>query len=450
MKKIISLALALVIGAMSANAQIVKGDMNDDKIIDVSDLNESIDVMGGRKPYQYIQAGDPSTVDNSLVTGTWYKTRTDFITLNADGTTDYSGASSYKFFPYQGALMFYDAQGKVVGEITVDMLKEGYMVCVPKSTGVLTVLTTTRPAQLVTSIRLLNTSIKMCPGEFWVLIATVLPTTADNKTLTFESSDNKVVRTEGRKIFAVAFGTATITCRATDGSGVTATCEVTVEPRDLSGTDSNGREYVDLGLPSLTRWATCNVGSDTPENTGMRFAWGDTVGYTGGHAFNEANYVHCNGSGSLLTKYCNDINYWDTSTGLPMDNKLELDPEDDAAYAKWGSNWRMPTLAQVEELENSQYTKIELATLNGKYVNKITSRINGRCIYIPVDNYYDYKLGSYRCFEVWTRTLWRRDDPTRAYVFESAYDAGWDMMILRDVIDARWYGYNIRPVYVGD
>ena len=74
MKKIISLAFMLLIGALSVNAQIVKGDMNDDKIIDVSDLNESIDVMGGRKPYQYIQAGDPYRVDNSLVAGTYHPT----------------------------------------------------------------------------------------------------------------------------------------------------------------------------------------------------------------------------------------------------------------------------------------------------------------------------------------------------------------------------------------
>ena len=31
----------------------------------------------------------------------------------------------------------------------------------------------------------------------------------------------------------------------------------------------NGHEYVDLGLPSGTLWATCNVGTDNPEEKGM-------------------------------------------------------------------------------------------------------------------------------------------------------------------------------------
>ena len=451
MKKIISLALALVIGAMSANAQIVKGDMNDDKIIDVSDLNESIDVMGGRKPYQYIQAGDPSTVDNSLVTGTWYRTKTDHVDLNADGTTSYPGASTYKFFPYKGALVFYDAQGEVVGEITVDLLREGYMVCVPKSTGILTVLTTTPPATLVTSIKLLNTSITMFPDEVWPIIATVLPTTADNRTLTYKSSNVKVARMEGRKIIAVALGTAKITCSATDGSGVTATCEVTVVPRDLSGTDENGREYVDLGLPSGTMWATCNVGSDKPEDVGLNFAWGDTVGYPVGdsHNFNEMNYVHfSNGRKTFITKYCTNISYWDTTTGLPVDNKSELDPEDDAAYVKWGSNWRMPTIDQVRELRNTEYTKIEVTTLNGKNVNKITSLVNGRYIYMPA-NSYDRLYKDYLFFDVWTRSLYTLGEQYKAYIFYSDKEVDKDMMIHYHYHD-RWAGVNIRPVYVGD
>ena len=38
----------------------------------------------------------------------------------------------------------------------------------------------------------------------------------------------------------------------------------------------NGHEYVDLGLPSGTLWATCNVGAKTPEGYGSYFAWGET------------------------------------------------------------------------------------------------------------------------------------------------------------------------------
>lgn len=36
------------------------------------------------------------------------------------------------------------------------------------------------------------------------------------------------------------------------------------------------RESVDLGLPSKTLWATCNVGAEAPEELGDYFAWGET------------------------------------------------------------------------------------------------------------------------------------------------------------------------------
>ena len=45
----------------------------------------------------------------------------------------------------------------------------------------------------------------------------------------------------------------------------------------------NGYEYVDLGLPSKTMWATCNVGSTTPEDEGLLFQFGRVDGYRFGH-----------------------------------------------------------------------------------------------------------------------------------------------------------------------
>ena len=36
----------------------------------------------------------------------------------------------------------------------------------------------------------------------------------------------------------------------------------------------DNHEYVDLGLPSGTLWATRNVGADKPEDIGDYFAWG--------------------------------------------------------------------------------------------------------------------------------------------------------------------------------
>ena len=56
----------------------------------------------------------------------------------------------------------------------------------------------------------------------------------------------------------------------------------------------NGFEYVDLGFPSCTMWATCNVGATKPEDYGLLFQFGRVDGYKYGdtnHKFitNEQN-----------------------------------------------------------------------------------------------------------------------------------------------------------------
>ena len=106
----------------------------------------------------------------------------------------------------------------------------------------------------------------------------------------------------------------------------------------------DNHEWVDLGLPSGTLWATCNVGANTPEEYGDYFAWGETEpkDYYGWNT-----YKWCNGSRYTLTKYCTDSSYG--YNGF-VDNKAELDPEDDAAYVNWGSSWRIPTTEQQCEL----------------------------------------------------------------------------------------------------
>ena len=101
-------------------------------------------------------------------------------------------------------------------------------------------------------------------------------------------------------------------------------------------TPPDNHEWVDLGLPSGTLWATCNVGANAPEEYGDHFAWGET---SPKDVYNWSTYQWCNGSMFTLTKY-------NTESSLGMvDNKTELDPEDDAAYVNWGPSWRTPTTA---------------------------------------------------------------------------------------------------------
>ena len=102
-------------------------------------------------------------------------------------------------------------------------------------------------------------------------------------------------------------------------------------------------KYVDLGLPSGTLWADRNVGADSPEAYGDYFAWGET---TPKSTYNWSTYKWCNGDRYTMTKYCTSSSYG------TVDNKTVLDPEDDVAHVKWGGIWRMPTKAEMLELQD--------------------------------------------------------------------------------------------------
>ena len=123
----------------------------------------------------------------------------------------------------------------------------------------------------------------------------------------------------------------------------------------------NGHEYVDLGLPSGTLWATCNVGASKPEEFGGRYAWGETETK---EKFNWSNYIHCDGT----KETCHDIGSNISGT------------EYDVAFVKWGGPWQMPTSDQLKELKaNCRY---EWTTLNGVSGGKLTGP-NGNSIFIP-------------------------------------------------------------------
>lgn len=133
-------------------------------------------------------------------------------------------------------------------------------------------------------------------------------------------------------------------------------------------------ESVDLGLPSGTLWATCNVGADTPEGYGDYFAWGET---TPKDTYNWLTYQHCNGSFNQLTKYCNNSNLG--YNGF-VDNLTTLEPIDDAATANWGSGWRMPTQAEWQELYDN--TNGTWHTRNGVKGWLLTAT-NGNSLFLP-------------------------------------------------------------------
>ena len=194
-------------------------------------------------------------------------------------------------------------------------------------------------------------------------------------------------------------------------------------------------EWVDLGLPSGTLWATCNIGADNPEDYGDYFAWGETEPK---EQYDWSTYKWCNGSYNTLTKYCSNSDYG--ANGF-VDNKKELDLEDDAAYVNWGTSWRMPTTEQQQELyEQCTWT---WTTRNGVNGYQVTGP-NGTTIFLPAAGfcwdiflYFHGMLGYY-----WSSTLYS-GNPSKAYSLDfTSSEVHWN-----DYID-RSSGLAVRAVRV--
>ena len=137
--------------------------------------------------------------------------------------------------------------------------------------------------------------------------------------------------------------------------------------------DSNHPHIIDLGLPSGTKWACCNVGANIPTECGNYFAWGET---TSKSYYANHNYKwYADGDDHKITKYC-----CNSSFGT-VDNRTELEPEDDAACVNWGPEWRMPSLRQFYELKNNCTYK--WANVNGMGGYLFKSNTNGRAVFLP-------------------------------------------------------------------
>ncbi len=203
---------------------------------------------------------------------------------------------------------------------------------------------------------------------------------------------------------------------------------------DGDGGSLNTHDYVDLGLPSGTLWATCNVGANIPEGYGYYFAWGETQPKT---IYSWSTYKYCNGDvGEQLTKYCNDVKYG--YNGF-TDNLITLLPEDDAATANWGSDWCTPTKEQWKELlENTRNKWTRQHGVNGRL---FTAR-NGNSLFLPDAGYrWDSALdgvGSYGFY--WSSSL-GTGYPYYAWYFY-LYSVSYDMSSYY----GRYIGLSVRAV----
>ena len=217
-------------------------------------------------------------------------------------------------------------------------------------------------------------------GKTVKLTATVSPADATNKAVTYESANPWIASvTSLGFVTGKMAGTTTITAKSVQGNHI-ATCSVTVLP-DVT--------FVNMG--DGNRWATKNVGADTPDGSGDFFAWGETGKKK---TYSWATYKYGT-SATNITKY------------NTTDGKTALEPEDDAATANLGSDWRMATDAEWTWLrENCTWT---WCSMNGASGLLVTSNIIGYedcALFLPAPGYCDGQsitgAGTYGMY--WTST----------------------------------------------
>ena len=201
------------------------------------------------------------------------------------------------------------------------------------------------------------------------------------------ASDNSVVIDKFVKTSSITFGT--------DNAAIMPEKHVTMT-----------YEYVDLGLPSGTLWAKCNIGAYTETDAGLYFQWGDTQGYTADQVgvdkiFDWAHYIF--GTQDNLTKY-------NSTDGLTT---LEL--ADDAAYANMGEDWRMPTEEEYQELINN-ITSEWVENYNNTGVNgRLFTGTNGHTLFLPaVGIAFDYMIHLSYSGSYWTASL-NPEDALKSY-----------------------------------
>lgn len=183
--------------------------------------------------------------------------------------------------------------------------------------------------------------------------------------------------------------------------------------------ETNGHEWVDLGLPSGTKWATCNIGANSSENHGEFFAWGETT--------------------NILDKKSPKNNTRDKwMSGIGGSTKY------DAATANWGEGWKMPTKKDFEELK--EHCTWEWITLGRAKGCKVTSKINGNYIFLPATGYlpknysYSHPNGLYKLTRYWASTPSKDTYNINADAFNICQD--WVGTTITDRKD----GHPIRPV----
>ena len=191
-------------------------------------------------------------------------------------------------------------------------------------------------------------------------------------------------------------------------------------------------EYVDLGLPSGKKWSKKYLGAETATDEGDYYAWGETSPKAPGNFdFTKENYKLRDGAWGKFKRY------------NAKDGWKQLIPYDDAATARLGDKWHIPTKTEVQELLD--YCTAKEITMNGKAGIALVSKINNNYIFFINNGLvsFDMWYGTDR-FVCWTADLFIGDIQDATYC--RIYIDG-DNIVTNTWHTLRSDGMNIRPIY---
>ena len=219
--------------------------------------------------------------------------------------------------------------------------------------------------------------------------------------------------------------TATFTSNRYYGMNVRAIVPGARTPGSGSGTGTEkSYKYIDLGLPSGTLWATCNVGATSPEDYGLYFAWGETTGYSAEQVPGVRGFTQ------------------DEYNAGPADSiSANLTLEQDAAHIHMGGKWRMPTYYECQELiDNCDVTWLSSYMGKGVAGKLYTSRVNGNSVFLPAAGYCSYSsVSTVGSFGNYWSASWSSSSRAWDLDFNSGYQNVNNYL-------SRYYGYSVRGV----
>ncbi len=189
--------------------------------------------------------------------------------------------------------------------------------------------------------------------------------------------------------------------------------------------DNHHPHLIDLGLPSGTKWACCNIGATKPEECGDYYAWGEIE--------EKDNYTH------LTYKfYTGDPTYWFADIGSEISGT-----SNDVAHVKWGIPYRMPSKDDYQELMNNTVNKRNWFKLSDTEGMVFTGP-NGNQIFLPATGSREYEsIGAKNSCYYWTGTYINNPNfqPT-----QNAYKFFCRENYIKIMEHFRGYGLPVRPV----